>query len=148
MTYWPAVKVKQRQTLTTSSQPRFPFPREPTSSECSPFGQFLFSQRNGATHTELGEGLAKVVEAVLANGGSGSVTLKINVKLLGHESRIVVTDDVVIKAPQPAKQSSIWFYNKNAKGLSRRDPNQTVLELSTIPMRPRLGQAFADEGTP
>ena len=108
----------------------------------SPFGQFLFSQREGKTHHELSQALAEVSEAVLANGGTGTITLKISLKLLGHESRLVVKDEVVVKAPKPVRDSSIWFYNKGERGLSRRDPNQGELELEVIPLRPRIGTAI------
>ena len=111
--------------------------------EASPFGQFLFSQRNGLTHTELSDALAKVSEAVLANGGTGTITLKVTVTQLGHENRLVVKDWVDVKTPKPIRESSIWFYNKGQRGLSRRDPNQGELELAVIPIRPRVGPAIA-----
>ena len=115
--------------------------------EASPFGQFLFSQRNGLTHTELSDGLAAVSEAVLANGGTGTITLKITVQQLGHENRLVVRDQVNLTALKPPRESSIWFYNKSQRGLSRRDPNQGELELAVIPMRPRGGSAIATDRT-
>lgn len=105
----------------------------------SPFGQFLFSQREGRTHHELSQALAEVSEAVLANGGTGTITLKVSLKLLGHESCLVV------KSPKPVRDSSIWFYNKGQRGLSRRDPNQGELELAVIPLRPRIGAAIPAE---
>lgn len=108
----------------------------------SPFGQFLFSQREGKTHHELSHALAEVSEAVLANGGTGTITLKISLKLLGHESRLVVKDEVVVKAPKPLRESSIWFYNQGKRGLSRRDPKQGKLDLGVIPLRPRIGTAI------
>jgi hypothetical protein len=116
--------------------------------EASPFGQFLFSQRDGRTHTELSDALSKVSEAVLANGGTGTLTLKVTVTQLGHENRLVVRDEVVMKAPKPPRESSIWFYNagqRGQRGLSRKDPNQRELELGVIPMRPRSGTAIATD---
>lgn len=113
--------------------------------EASPFGQFLFSQREGRTHQELSQALAEVSEAVLANGGTGTITLKITVKPLGHESRLVVHDAVTVTPPKPIRESSIWFYNKKQRGLSRRDPHQGELDLAVIPMRPRTGAAIATE---
>lgn len=115
--------------------------------EASPFGQFLFSQRDGRTHNELSDALAKVSEAVLANGGTGTITLKVTVTQLGHENRLVVKDQVDVKTPKPIRESSIWFYNKGQRGLSRRDPNQGELELAVIPMRPRVGPAIATDRT-
>ena len=115
--------------------------------EASPFGQFLFSQRNGLTHTELSDALAKVSEAVLANGGTGTITLKITVAQLGHENRLVVKDQVDVKTPKPPRESSIWFYNTRQRGLSRRDPKQGELELAVIPMRPRVGPAIPTDRT-
>jgi len=113
--------------------------------EASPFGQFLFSQRNGLTHTELSAALATVSEAVLANGGTGTITMKVTVTQLGHENRLVVKDQVDVKAPKPIRESSIWFYNQGQRGLSRRDPNQGELDLAVIPMRPRVGTAIATD---
>jgi hypothetical protein len=115
--------------------------------ESSPFGQFLFSQRNGLTHTELSDALAKVSEEVLAHGGTGTITLKITVSQLGHENRLVVKDQVDVKPPKPLRESSIWFYNESQRGLSRRDPNQGELDLAVIPMRPRVGTAIATDRT-
>jgi hypothetical protein len=111
--------------------------------EASPFGQFLFSQREGRTHQELSQALSEVSEAVLANGGTGTITLKITVKPLGHESRLVVQDAVTVTPPKPIRESSIWFYNEKQRGLSRRDPHQGELDLAVIPMRPRIGAAIA-----
>jgi hypothetical protein len=113
--------------------------------ESSPFGQFLFSQRNGLTHTELSDALAQVSEEVLAHGGTGTITLKITVSQLGHENRLVVKDQVDVKPPKPIRESSIWFYNERQRGLSRRDPNQGELDLAVIPMRPRVGTAIATD---
>jgi streptogramin lyase len=113
--------------------------------EASPFGQFLFSQRNGLTHTELSAALATVSEAVLANGGTGTITMKVTVTQLGHENRLVVKEQVDVKAPKPIRESSIWFYNQGQRGLSRRDPNQGELDLAVIPMRPRVGTAIATD---
>lgn len=113
--------------------------------EASPFGQFLFSQREGKTHAELSQALAQVSEAVLSNGGTGTITLKITVQPLGHEKRLVVKDEVVVKTPKPIRESSIWFYNSKQRGLSRRDPSQGELDLAVIPMRPRLGAALATD---
>lgn len=113
--------------------------------EASPFGQFLFSQREGRTHAELSQALAQVSEAVLANGGTGTITLKITVSPLGHENRLVVKDEVVVKPPKPVRESSIWFYNQSQRGLSRKDPHQVELDLAVIPMRPRTGAAIAND---
>lgn len=116
--------------------------------EASPFGQFLLSQREGQTHAELSQALAQVSEAVLSNGGTGTITLKIIVQPLGHEKRLVVKDEVVVKAPKPIRESSIWFYNSKQRGLSRRDPSQGELDLAVIPMRPRIGAAIvADQSS-
>ena len=109
----------------------------------SPFGQFLCSQREGKTHAELSQALAQLSEAVLSHGGTGTITLKINVSPLGHEKRLVVKDEVVVKPPKPIRESSIWFYNGKERGLSRRDPSQGELDLAVIPMRPRTGAAVA-----
>jgi hypothetical protein len=113
--------------------------------DASPFGQFLFSQREGLTHAELSQALAEVSEAVLANGGKGTITLKITVSPLGHENRLVVKDEVIVKTPKPIRESSIWFFNERQRGLSRRDPHQGELDLAVIPMRPRTGAAIATE---
>ena len=80
---------------------------------------------------------------MLANGGTGTITLKVTVTQLGHENRLVVKDWVDVKTPKPIRESSIWFYNKGQRGLSRRDPNQGELELAVIPIRPRVGPAIA-----
>ena len=79
------------------------------------------------------------------NDGTGTITLKLTVKLLGHENRLVVRDEVVVKAPKPPRESSIWFYNAGQRGLSRKDPNQGELPLAVVPLRPRQGTAIATD---
>lgn len=113
--------------------------------EASPFGQFLFCHRDGKTHAELSAALALVSEAVLSNGGTGTITLKITVKPSGDEKRLVVQDEVKVTPPKPFRERSIWFYNDAQKGLSRRDPRQGELDLTVIPMRPRSGSVIATD---
>lgn len=58
----------------------------------------------------------------------------------GHQTK----DQVDVKAPKPVRESSIWFYNKGQRGLTRKDPNQGELDLAApIPLRPRVGTAIA-----
>lgn len=100
-----------------------------------PFSQWLFAQRNGATHAELTDALAEVARSVMETGRTGSVTLKIQIgkatKKGGHQ--MVVSDDVIVKAPRPERDESIFFFDESNGALTRTDPQQPQLPLQEVP---------------
>lgn len=104
-----------------------------------PFSQWLFAQRNGATHAELTDALAEVGRAVMETGRAGSITLKISIgkasKKGGHQ--MIVADDVQVKAPRPERDESLFFFDEETGTLSRTDPKQPQLPLREVP-RPEI----------
>lgn len=100
-----------------------------------PFSQWLFQQRSGATHAELTDALAEVGAAVMETGKPGEVVLRIKVskasKKGGHQ--MLVADDVIVKAPKPARDESLFFFDERTGSLTRTDPLQPSLPLQEVP---------------
>lgn len=100
-----------------------------------PFSQWLFAQRNGTTHAELTDALAEVGAAVMETGKAGEVVLRIKVqkasKKGGHQ--MLVSDEVQVKAPKPARDESLFFFDERTGSLTRTDPHQPSLPLQEVP---------------
>lgn len=107
---------------------------EPDTPPVIPFAAFLQDLRGGVAHAELTDGLRDVVEAVARYHGKGSLTLKIDVKPAAENdgSQVLVTHEVVVKAPQPAAPVSFFFVD-TAHNLRRDDPTRMVLPLREVP---------------
>lgn len=94
-----------------------------------PFVDFLRTQRRGALADELAEQLATLVRAVRETGGTGTLTLAIKIKPADKRDTVdtlIIADEVRIKAPNPARGSSI-FYPDQHGNLHRTDPRQSDL---------------------
>jgi hypothetical protein len=104
---------------------------EPEAPRLRPFAAVLQEQRQGGAHSELTEGLAEVVTAVLATGKAGSVTLKLNVKPSKLHGAIEVGDDITVKVPEEDKGESLFFANESGF-VSRKDPRQPELPLRKV----------------
>ena len=90
--------------------------------ERKPFAAFLQEQRRGGLHGELSDGLAGLVAAVSEHRKAGTLTLTVSVKPTG-DGVVVVTDKVVVKAPEGDRGSSIFFADEDGN-LQREDPRQ------------------------
>lgn len=98
-----------------------------------PFSQFLIEQRGGGLHGEVSEKLQTLVAAVAEHGKAGTLTLTISVKPVeGNLGQYVVSDDVKVKAPEPARGASLFFAD-DVGNLSRSDPRQPELPLREVP---------------
>lgn len=106
-----------------------------TDPDPQPFSQWLFAQRNGATHSELTDGLAELAAAVMETGKGGKLVLEISIgpasKSGGHQ--MLVSDRVVVKAPQPKRTESFFFFDERNGSLTRNDPLQPSLPLQEVP---------------
>lgn len=102
--------------------------------ERAPFAGFLHQQRKGALHAELSEGLQEVVQAVMEQRKTGTVTLKLKVSPSNDGSTVFVTDDVKVDAPKADRGGSIMYPDRNGN-LHRSDPNQLTIdrELKSVP---------------
>lgn len=98
-----------------------------------PFADFLVEQRSGRTHTELGEALNELVEAVADTGKSGTLTLTLKVKPAGKaEGMVTIVDDVIVKPPKGERGEAIYFIDAN-HNLTRHNPAQQTLPLREVP---------------
>ena len=94
--------------------------------------EFFQTHQRGAFLAEASEALAKVCEAVIETSNGGTVTIQLSVKHLGGD-QLTIDHKITAKPPHPVYNTSIFFYDKKKRGLSRRDPNQ-----GEIPGIPRL----------
>jgi hypothetical protein len=104
-----------------------------------PFLDFLREHRNGVAHDELSDALQECVAAVVEEGGTAVLTLKITVKSAGAgEGALMVTDKIETKVPTPLVGGSIFFASPE-NNLIREDPKQHKLNLTEIkhPRTPR-----------
>lgn len=89
--------------------------------------------RAGEMVEELTEELAKVVNAVLATGKKGSVTLKLNIDPASKGDAVVtITDDIKSTIPREKKAGTLMFALPSGT-LQRQDPRQTELSLTAVP---------------
>ena len=98
-----------------------------------PFAEWLIEQRRGGLAVELAEGLNELVDAVQMQGKGGKLTLTIKVEPggKGQSNIVIVTDDVAVAAPKPARDSAVYFVDGNAN-LSRANPAQPALPLREV----------------
>jgi hypothetical protein len=98
--------------------------------------------RGGEMVEELTENLAQVVNAVLATGKKGSLTLKLNVDPASKGDAVVtITDDIKVTIPREKKAGTLMFALPSGS-LQRQDPRQTELNLSAAP-KPENTQPLA-----
>jgi hypothetical protein len=85
---------------------------------------FLSGVNKGRTAKELGEKLQELVAAIQNTGKPGTLNLKITVKKAGKNGdALIVTDEVLVKAPKLSRPESIFFPDSE-HNLVRNDPNQ------------------------
>jgi hypothetical protein len=97
------------------------------------FPETILQLNNGATVSELGDALEKVVAAVRATGKSGSITLSIRVAPAskGATNVLMVESQVKTKLPEPERGMTI-FYATEDNQLVRNDPRQQMLPLRVV----------------
>ena len=91
------------------------------------FFEALAELHDGLTPKELNEAFQSLVAEVKQTGRKGSLTLKIEVKPPKNRNSetILVTDQIVVKAPSMDRGASIFF--ANVKGEISRDPHNQEL---------------------
>lgn len=87
-----------------------------------PFAAFLRDHRKGLTHTELGERMAELTQAVTETGKVGTLSITFKVKPL-QDGIVTVTDAITSKLPQLERDASMFFTDE-AGNLLRNDPRQ------------------------
>ena len=93
----------------------------------SQFHNILDMIRFGQLSDELDKAMPELVQAVNETGKVGSITVTLAVKK-GNANQIEITDKVVIKKPEPARESTLAFASEDGS-LSRQDPRQAKLDL-------------------
>lgn len=89
--------------------------------------------RGGLMVDELTEELAAVVNAVLATGKKGTVTLKLNIDPASKGDAVVtIIDEIKSTIPKEKKAGTLMFALPSGS-LQRQDPRQTELQLSAVP---------------
>lgn len=88
--------------------------------------------RGGLMVEELGETLANVVNAVLATGKKGAVSLKLSIDPASKGDAVVtVTDEIKATIPQEKKMGTLMFALPSGT-LQRQDPRQSELDLKSV----------------
>lgn len=95
----------------------------------TPFAKFIQEQRQGALHAELSDSLAELAEAVRGLEKKGTLTLKITATPSKDGSTIIISDEVKLTVPQPARGAGIFFVDMDGN-ISRDNPNQQRLPLA------------------
>jgi hypothetical protein len=90
--------------------------------------------RGGASARELSEKLAELVAQVKATGKGGKIVYEIAIKPVGagEDVTMQVEDDITVRLPKLARGVSIFFADENGV-LTRKDPRQRELQLTTVP---------------
>lgn len=88
--------------------------------------------RGGLMVEELTEKMAEVVNAVLATGKKGNVTLKLYFDPASKgDAVITITDEIKANIPQEKKLGTLMFALPSGT-LQRQDPRQTELKLTAV----------------
>lgn len=87
----------------------------------------------GATDSELTAEMVRLVKQVRDTGKKGSLTLTMNVQMLGNNNEDVVkiTPDIKLSLPKVAQPAAI-FWSTADGDLLRNDPQQNELEFEKI----------------
>ena len=104
--------------------------------------------RGGLMVEELTEKMAEVVNAVLATGKKGNVSLKLNFDPASKgDAVITITDEIKATIPQEKKMGTLMFALPSGT-LQRQDPRQTELNLSAVPKAEASAPLAAVPSTP
>ena len=87
-----------------------------------PFDEFIRELAEGATNSELSDGLWDLLQRVQDTGKAGTLSLSIAVGFDG-KGRIQVKDEVKVRLPEFGRPTTAFFID-NTGNASRRDPNQ------------------------
>lgn len=83
--------------------------------------------REGVAQAELHRHILDLVGSVRSVGKAGELTLKLKIApAAGNSEALLVTETITVKAPEPARESTLLFADDNNR-LSRNHPNQPKL---------------------
>lgn len=94
------------------------------------FVAMLQHKSGGVSLPELDHELSELVKAVVAQGGTGTLTYKIKIKR-NAKAGISMHDTLEVKTPKAEVGVSFFFAGDNGE-LLKNDPNQTLLPLRVI----------------
>lgn len=93
-----------------------------------PFAELLTTLDHGAAHAEASRALHDLVQAVLATGKAGTMTIAVGLKpLKGSTDQLIVAAQVTAKPPKSEPASAVFFAD-DAGNLTRNDPRQLQLD--------------------
>lgn len=90
------------------------------------FLEFIQTFRRGELLAEGDDKLAELIEAISRTGSSGSLSLKMSIKV-NKAGQLEITPDLTIKKPTRTLGVGIYYANDEGR-LSRRDPKQMDIE--------------------
>lgn len=93
-----------------------------------PFVQVLQDQRNGALATALTDAYAGLIQAAMDHEKKGTLTLTITVSPQKDGESVLVSDRLVVKAPQATPRPSVFFAGPDGS-LTRENPRQPRLPM-------------------
>lgn len=89
--------------------------------------------RGGLMVEELADAMAEVVNAVIATGKKGTVTLKLDINPASKGDAVVtVADDIKKSVPHEKRTGTLMFATPSGS-LQRQDPRQGDLPLMSAP---------------
>ncbi|WP_280330517.1 hypothetical protein [Nocardia wallacei] len=92
-----------------------------------PFADFLTAHRKGVVHTELSEGLHRLIDAVQDTQKAGALTLTLKLGIDKKTGMLQVEDNVTLKTPVHDRKSALYFVDDDGN-TTRRDPTQLAFE--------------------
>jgi hypothetical protein len=97
-----------------------------------PFFETLGALRGGRMESDLGDDLVKLIAAVKGTGKVAEITIKLRIKppKNGSISYITIEDQINTKIPKLDRGDTVFFPTAD-NGLSRQDPSQAELPLSS-----------------
>ena len=97
---------------------------QPENEHAKPFATYLQQTNRGRTHADLSEQFHELIQVVLETGKAGTLTLTVKVEADDADARrLVLTESVRSKLPQPTPRKSIFFADDTGN-LTRNDPAQ------------------------
>jgi len=91
------------------------------------FAEFLTDLGHGQVNQRLGQKWADVVAAVREHGGTGELTVKIQIQGKGDKA-IVHVADIKTKKPDAPLEAEFFFFDGEA-GLAKDNPRQTKMAV-------------------
>lgn len=96
-----------------------------------PFAAVLGELNKGKSHGELSVALRDLVAAVEDTGKKGTLTYRLTVAQMKDGQTLIVSDEVIVKAPEHDRKGSIYWADKD-HNLVRDNPAQTALNFGPV----------------